>query len=101
MAMYDWDNNGKNDIMDDFIEYNIYQEVMNENDDLSDTHYSGNGGCSAFTAVLIAISGLLIQAILYTAAGIDAGNVPGIVVLFLWIFFDWLVLMGLMKIGKF
>ena len=28
MAMHDWDGNGKNDVADDWIEYNIYQECM-------------------------------------------------------------------------
>ena len=33
MAFFDWDGNGKNTVADDFIEYQIYKEVMGENDD--------------------------------------------------------------------
>ncbi len=26
MALYDWDHNGKKDIIDDYLEYNIYKK---------------------------------------------------------------------------
>ena len=28
MALYYWDHNGKKDIIDDYLEYNIYKKVM-------------------------------------------------------------------------
>jgi len=31
MAMYDWNRNGKKDMGDNFIEYNIYQDVTGNN----------------------------------------------------------------------
>ena len=33
MAMIDWNDDGKNDIFDDFIEYKIYEDVMKDYDD--------------------------------------------------------------------
>lgn len=97
MALHDWNHNGKDDMMDDYIEYSIYQETMNKKD--SSQHSYSSGGCSRFTAFLIAISGLVIQALLYTILGIDVDNVPALIIWFLWFFFDGLVAVGLAKIG--
>ncbi|MCM1524176.1 MAG: hypothetical protein NC120_06925 [Ruminococcus sp.] len=33
MAFFDWNHDGKKDFADDFIEYQIYQDVMNDNDE--------------------------------------------------------------------
>ena len=30
MAFYDWNKDGKKDVQDDFIEYNIYKQCENE-----------------------------------------------------------------------
>ena len=35
MAMYDWNGNGKNDMGDNFIEYNIYKDVTGQNSNYS------------------------------------------------------------------
>ena len=32
MAINDWNHNGKKDLADDFIEYQIYKDVMGDND---------------------------------------------------------------------
>ena len=48
MAMRDWNGNGRNDAGDDYIEYRIYNEVMNDGDDDDTPSYSGsssNDGC--------------------------------------------------------
>lgn len=35
MAMYDWNGNSKNDMGDNFIEYNIYKDVTGQNSNYS------------------------------------------------------------------
>ena len=41
MAFYDWNKDGKKDVYDDFIEYNIYkQSVKNDNN-----YSNNNSGC--------------------------------------------------------
>ena len=57
MAMHDWNGNGKNDVADDWIEYNIYQECMKD-DKSSSGGYSSNsssdsGGCFWIVFVII------------------------------------------------
>ena len=32
MAMYDWNHNGKNDPVDDYLEYQIYHNCKSDND---------------------------------------------------------------------
>lgn len=42
MAMYDWNGNGnKNDMADNFIEYQIYKDCTNNNTSRSSTNTSG------------------------------------------------------------
>lgn len=55
MAVYDWNNNGKKDVQDDFLEYNIYNESKN-GDGVND-----NSGCGAlgWFAVIMILLGLL------------------------------------------
>ena len=40
MSLYDWNGDGKKDLSDDYIEYNIYNEVMNDDDENSSSSYS-------------------------------------------------------------
>lgn len=41
MAFYDWNQNGKNDMQDNFIEYNIYKESTKKSSNISNAHQSG------------------------------------------------------------
>ncbi len=84
MAMFDWNQNGKNDIADNFIEYQIYKDVTGQKDDSSYTPRSG-GGISTFGAIISSLSGLVGQAFIYTLLDIDVENVPVIVMIILWI----------------
>lgn len=97
MAFVDWNGNGKNDIQDDFIEYQIYQECMKNNNAASGSNHSG--GMSTFGAILCTIAGLVLQAILYAILGINAENVPVIVIIILWVFFSALTAVVIEKIG--
>ncbi len=40
MAFYDWNKDGKKDIQDDFIEYNIYKACTEDENDNDDLFYS-------------------------------------------------------------
>lgn len=44
MALHDWNNDGKRDFRDDFIEYKIYNDSMksSNNDDSNKIHHSNN-----------------------------------------------------------
>jgi len=53
MAFYDWNHNGKNDMQDDYIEYNIYKSSTGGNS----TNYSSgdSSGCGCLVWCLIFI----------------------------------------------
>ena len=64
MAFYDWNHNGKKDIQDDYIEYNIYKESTKNNDNnnsYSNNTYSNNSGCGVWgwISIIFIILGLL------------------------------------------
>lgn len=96
MAFYDWNGNGKKDVGDDFIEYQIYKESTSNHNHVS--HSSGNG-ISTFGAILSVIGGLVLQAILYTMLGIEVENVPVLVIIILWAVFSTLCAVVIEKIG--
>ena len=43
MAIYDWNKDGKKDMVDDFIEYQIYKNSMKQNTGNSSSGSSGSG----------------------------------------------------------
>lgn len=57
MAFYDWNNDGKKDMQDDFIEYNIYKNSTGKSNNTTGNHSSG--GMSTFGAVICTIGILL------------------------------------------
>jgi len=58
MAFFDWNHDGKNDAIDDFIEYNVYKESSKNN---SSQHHIGNG-MSNFGAIAATIASIFIAA---------------------------------------
>ena len=98
MAMYDWNHNGKNDMADNFIEYQIYKDVTGQNNESSYTPSRGNG-MSTFGSIISVIAGLFLQAALYVALGIDVENVPVLVIIILWVIFSTLAAVVVDKIG--
>lgn len=96
MAMYDWNGNGRKDASDDFIEYQIYKDTTNGNNQVS--HSSGNG-MSTFGAILSVVGGLILQSMLYVVLGIDVENVPVLVIIILWVVFLIIVAIVVEKIG--
>ena len=98
MAMYDWNHNGKNDMADSFIEYQIYKDVTGQKDEPSHTSSRGNG-MSTFGAIVSVIAGLFLQAALYVARGIDVDDVPVFVIIILWAVFSAIAAVVVEKIG--
>ena len=86
MAFTDWNGDGKNDIVDDSIEYNLVQNSINN----SGTGGGGNrpsGGGSTSSAVLCAIAGLVEDALFFALLGIDADDIPIVVLVIMWAVF--------------
>lgn len=61
MAFYNWNHNGTKDITDDYMEYRIYKQSIDNNE-----YLPNSGGISIFGAILAIILGL------FSAAGIIA-----------------------------
>ena len=98
MAMYDWNQNGKSDITDNYMEYQIYKKVSGGVDKPSCTP-NRSSGMSTFGAILCVIGGLILQALLYTVLDIEVDNVPTLVILILWVVFSGIVAVVVDKIG--
>lgn len=118
MAIFDWNHNGKKDLADDFIEYQIYKDVMGEDNETSKnskphkSHFNSakttdgkdvsgedlNGGV-VVAALLIAILAFIL---LFEAIKAESGIISFILVIFglaVAIFGKWL-LMGKRVIKK-
>lgn len=98
MAMHDWNHNGKNDMADNFTEYQIYKDVTGQNDEPSYTPSRGKG-MSTFGAIVSVIAGLFLQSALYVSLGIDVDDVPVLVIIILWIVFSAITAVVVDKIG--
>jgi len=55
MAIYDWNQNGKKDMQDDYLEYKIYQESTKNNQASGGRSQANSGGCLMFVIVLFII----------------------------------------------
>ena len=96
MATHDGNHEGKKDMMDNYIEYQIYKDVTGQNDEPSYTPSRGTGG---FGAIVSVIAGLVLQSVLYVTLGIDVDDVPVIIILILWAVFSTITAMVVDKIG--
>ena len=61
MAFYDWNHNGKKDIQDDWLEYNIYQESTKNSGGTSSGGSAGSGSCLGIVIVILIVLSLLGQ----------------------------------------
>ena len=98
MAMRDWNHDGKKDMIDNYIEYQMYKKMTEQKEKSSYTSNRGNG-MSNFGAIISVIAGLILQALLYVALGIDVENVPVLVIVILWIVFSAITAVVVEKIG--
>lgn len=89
MSMFDWNQDGKKDMVDNYIEYRVFKDCANKNE--TATSNSSGNGMSTFGAIISVIAGLFIQSALYGALGIEVEDVPIMVIVGLWIFFSSIV----------
>jgi len=80
MAFHDWNNNGKKDIADDFIEYQMYKQST------SNSNYTprSSGGISTFGAIAATIGGLFLAAAIAVSLG-GGEDTPVLITIILWI----------------
>lgn len=71
MAFYDWNRDGKKDITDDFIEYNIYKQSMQNDNNGNNNNYRSSGGISNFGAGVGTILTIIISAAIAGAFGLE------------------------------
>lgn len=83
MALYDWNHNGKKDIEDDFIEYEIYKNSTNKNNSKYTKKQNGKE-ISTFGAILSIILGLVFTAVIFTLFHVNIDNVPTFVIWLIW-----------------
>ena len=79
MALFDYNWDGKKDMVDNCIEYQIYK---NSTKDKETSNYSSNetNGMSTFAALVVVIGGMLIAGMFVS----EFEEMPGIVVILLW-----------------
>lgn len=80
MVFQDWNNDGKKDFTDDFMEYQIYKDSTNNN------NYTPrrSGGISTFGAIVASIGGLFLAALIVALFG-GGEDTPVFVTVILWI----------------
>ena len=98
MAMHDWNNDGKKDWQDNFIEYQIYKDVTGQKEKSSYTPSRGSG-MSTFGAIVSVVVGLFLQSALYVMLGINVDDVPVLIIIILWVVFSALAAVVVDKIG--
>ena len=85
MALYDWNHNGKNDIADDFIEY----QIIHDKDNKRNQSYTYKKGISTIGAIVATVGGL------FLGCGVNAllfgENGPVFLSVILWIVFSALL----------
>lgn len=73
MALYDWNHDGKKDLTDDLIEYQIYQNSIGSD--------SNRNGMSTFGAVICTILSFVGAGLFFSILGIDTENVPVVLII--------------------
>ena len=75
MAMHDWNGDGKNDLLDNMIEYEGYRRFTSSEDENTPQKHtsSSSGGISTFGAIAIAVLGMMGSGALCQALDIDSG----------------------------
>lgn len=81
MALFDYNRDGKKDMVDNYIEYQIYK---NSTINKETNNYTSNetNGISTFSALVAVIGGMLIAGMFVS----EFEEMPGIIVGILWIF---------------
>ena len=80
MSLYDWNHDGKKDLTDDLIEYQIYQNSVGSNKNYHSLS-SNRNGMSTFGAVICTILSFVGAGLFFSLLGIDTENVPVILII--------------------
>lgn len=79
MALYDWNHNGTKDIADDYMDYRIYKQSIDNSESIPNS-----GGISTFGAILAIILGLFSAAGIMTLLG-GENDLSVILTILLWL----------------
>lgn len=99
MAGTDKDNkqNGRPDEWDMLIAYHLLKKDM----DKQNTPKKNSGSeCSNLEAILYTVGGFVVMSIILTSLGIDAHDVPVLLIIFLWIVFGIIIMVVVNCIGS-
>lgn len=80
MALFDYNWDGKKDMVDNYIEYQIYKNAT-ENKETNNYSSGETKGMSTFAALAAVIGGMLIAGMFVS----EFEEMPGIIVVILWI----------------
>lgn len=83
MALYDWNSDGKKNVTDDFIEYQIYKQSVSKQSDNNYMSRNG-GGISTFGAFIAMAGGLFLAAAIVALFG-GGEETPVFIMIILWI----------------
>ena len=83
MSLYDWNSDGKKNVTDDFIEYQIYKQSTSKNSNNNYTPRSG-GGISTIGAIVATVGGLFLAAAIVAIFG-GGEDTPVFITIVLWI----------------
>ena len=111
MARHDWNQDGKRDATDDYIEYQIYKNVTEKEESNLGTSSSNNSSnrsnntskkkedISTAGAMLSAIVGFILLAFIYMLIGDDA-DIPSPVLQILWLVITFVIIRVVIAIKK-
>ncbi len=84
MAMYDWNHDGKKDMLDDYVEYRMYQDSVHSNSGGRLGNHSsrgtGNGNLSTGAAIFCTVGGMLFSGYVSTCFP----DMPAFLMVLLW-----------------
>ena len=97
MALFDWNWDGKNDIQDNFIEYEVYRRAnKNHKQSTGRSYRTGISGAGVCISMLV---GFVMETLVFVFLGIDIEDVPSIVLMILWFVFSGMIMVGADGIG--
>lgn len=81
MAFFDWNGDGKKDLVDSFMEYQFYKDSASKDSNKPDM--SGHGsGISTIGAIVAVIGGLFLASMIMALLGL--GDPPVLLIILLW-----------------
>ncbi|HKM22415.1 MAG TPA: hypothetical protein VJZ01_10290 [Lachnospiraceae bacterium] len=82
MALFDWNGDGKKDIYDNLIEYQVYKNSTKKSSN-KDYSSSSDGNMSTLGAAGSVFGGLVVTSLLFSGVNLD--QVPAFILIVIWI----------------